>query len=156
MGRRFFNHGELPLVLLALLAERPMHGYDLMAELGRLFAPYYRPSPGSVYPAVEALEAEGLIDPQVDDGPRVYRLTPSGEQALEARRDALARLELRTGVRVGQRGTVDAALDLFAARVRGLAGRLKPDALERVLNRTLDDIEVTALTEHATGEETRL
>lgn len=147
MGRRFFRHGELPLVLVALLAERPMHGYDLMAELGRLFGPHYRPSPGSVYPAVEALEAEGLITPQGGDGPRVYRLTPSGEEALEARLDALADLELRTGVRVGQRGTVDAALERFAARVRGLTGRLEPDALERVLNRTLDDIEETAATE---------
>jgi DNA-binding PadR family transcriptional regulator len=155
MGRRFFRHGELPLVLVALLAERPMHGYDLMAELGRLFAPHYRPSPGSVYPAVEALEAEGLITPRVDDGPRVYRLTRSGEQALEKRRDALATLELRTGVRVGQRGTVDAALERFAARVRGLAGRLEPNALERVLSRTLDDIEETAVTEQAAGKEAR-
>ncbi|EUA73856.1 hypothetical protein I540_0264 [Mycobacteroides abscessus subsp. bolletii 1513] len=36
---RFFRHGELPLVLLALLAQRPMHGYELMSELSRLFGP---------------------------------------------------------------------------------------------------------------------
>ena len=155
MGRRFFRHGELPLVLIALLAERPMHGYDLMAELGRLFAPHYRPSPGSVYPAVEALEAEGLIAPRGDEGPRVYVVTLSGEEALEKRRDALADLELRTGVRVGQRGTVDAALERFAARVRGLAARLEPDALERALSRTIKDIEQTAKTEQAASEEAR-
>jgi len=155
MGRRFFRHGELPLVLLALLAERPMHGYDLMAELGRLFAPHYRPSPGSVYPAVEALEAEGLISPQDDDGPRVYQLTSLGEQALETRRDALAAVELRTGMRVGQRGTVDAVLDRFASQVRGLAGRLDPNTLEDVLNRTLNHIEETTSAEQATNEEAR-
>lgn len=155
MGRRFFRHGELPLVLLALLAERPMHGYDLMAELERLFAPHYRPSPGSVYPAVEALEAERLITPGNDDGPRVYRLTRSGEQALEKRRDALAALELRTGMRAGQRGTVDAVLERFAARVRGLAGRLEPETLEQVLSSTLADIEQTAVTKRAVGEEAR-
>ncbi len=142
-------------MLVALLAERPMHGYDLMAELGRLFAPHYRPSPGSVYPAVEALEAEGLIAPRDDEGPRVYGVTPSGQEALEKRRDALADLELRTGARVGQRGTVDAALERFAARVRGLAGRLDPDALERALSRTLEDIEETAVTEEARSEEAR-
>ncbi|HWC13388.1 MAG TPA: PadR family transcriptional regulator [Actinomycetota bacterium] len=143
MGRRFFRHGELPLVLLALLAERPMHGYDLMIELGRLFAPHYHPSPGSVYPAVEALEAEGLIAARTDDGPRVYRLTRSGATALEKRRDALAALELRTGMRVAQRGTVDAVLDRFASRVRAFTGRLDPDTLEDVLDRTLDDIQAT-------------
>ena len=37
MSRRFFRHGELPLVLLALLAERPKHGYEIMADLTRLF-----------------------------------------------------------------------------------------------------------------------
>lgn len=153
MGRRFFRHGELPLVLLALLAERPMHGYDLMIELGRLFAPHYHPSPGSVYPAVEALEAEGLIAARANDGPRVYRLTRSGAEALEKRRDALAALELRTGMRVAQRGTVDAVLDRFASRVRALTGRLDPDMLEHVLDRTLDDIEATAVTGQPAGKE---
>lgn len=155
MGRRFFGHGELPLVLLVLLAERPMHGYDLMAELGRLFAPHYRPSPGSVYPAVEALEAEGLITPQDDDAPRVYLLTLLGEQALEKRRDTLAAVELRTGMRIGQRGTVNAALERFASRVRGLAGRLVPDALEQVLDQAVDAIEATAVTDQAASEEGR-
>jgi DNA-binding PadR family transcriptional regulator len=143
------------MVLLALLAERPMHGYDLMAELGRLFAPHYRPSPGSVYPAVEALHAEGLITSQGDAGPRAYRLTPVGERALETRRDTLSAVELRTGTRVGQRGTVDAALERFSARVRGLAGHLDPDALEQVLNRAVEDIEESAVTDQSASEEAR-
>jgi DNA-binding PadR family transcriptional regulator len=155
MGRRFFGHGELPLVLLALLAERPMHGYDLMAELGRLFAPHYRPSPGSVYPAVEALDAEGLITPRDDGAPRVYRPTLLGEQALEERRDALAAVELRTGMRVGQRRTVNSALERFASRVRVLAGRLDPDALEQLLDQAVGAIEASAVTDQAASEKER-
>lgn len=141
MGRRFFRHGELPLVLLALLLERPMHGYDLMAELGRLFAPHYRPSPGSVYPAVEALEAEGLIEARDVDGRRVYGLTPLGETAIQQRRDTLAALEVRTGTRLGQRRTVDAVLERFASSVRDFADRVDPESLEGVLDRTLADIQ---------------
>lgn len=153
MGRRFFRHGELPLVLLALLAERRMHGYDLMAELARLFAPHYRPSPGSVYPAVEALEAEGLITPRGEDGPRVYELTSLGKQALEKRGDVLAAVELRTGIRVRQKRTVDAMLDRFASRIRGLAGRLESVSLEQILDRTADEIEEMAVIGRTTSVE---
>lgn len=150
MGRRFFGHGELPLVLLALLAERPMHGYDLMAELGRIFAPHYNPSPGSIYPAVEALEAEGLIAARDGDGRRVYRLTSLGEDALEKRRHGLAAIEVRTGMRLGHRADMDAALDRFSSRVLALAEHLDADKLERILDSALRDIE-----DEATVEATR-
>src|SRR5882724_7541 len=100
MASRFFRHGELPLVLLTLLSDRPMHGYEVMSELARLFGPRYKPSPGSVYPAVEALEAEGLIDGHTQDGRKTYRATTTGNQAVAKRADALAALEVRTGTRV--------------------------------------------------------
>src|SRR3954453_5414732 len=100
MSRRFFRHGELPLVVLAMLADRPMHGYELMSELTRLFGPRYRPSPGSVYPALEALEAERLLEGETDSGRNTYRATEAGLEALEGRAADLAALELRTGVRI--------------------------------------------------------
>ncbi len=50
MARRFFRYGELHLVVLSLLARRPMHGYELMGELSRLFGPAYRPSSGQRVP----------------------------------------------------------------------------------------------------------
>lgn len=135
MGRRFFRHGELPLVLLALLAERPLGAYDLMAELGRLFGPFYRPSPGSIYPAVDALQAEGLIRPALR-GPRTtYQLTAPGRAALEKRRQTLAEFELRTGVRIADRGSTDALLARFSAEVQALAPHVDPAELEEVLER---------------------
>lgn len=133
MGRRFFRHGELPLVLLALLSERRMNAYELMAELGRLFAPTYRPSPGSIYPAVEALETEGLIRSVGDDSRTTYEPTAAGTEALDKRRATLAEFELRTGVRVGGRPSVDAALDRFNAEVNAIAAYVEPDALEALL-----------------------
>lgn len=130
MTRRFFKHGELPLTLLALVGEHSMHAYELMTELGRRFSPVYAPSPGSIYPAVDALEAEGLIE-AIHDGPRTrYRITSVGRAALHKRAEALAALELRTGVRLGERDPVDAALDRFAAHVRELASRVDPAEIE--------------------------
>src|SRR2546421_11662001 len=102
MSPRFFRHGELPLVLLALLDDRPMHGYELMSELARLFGPAYRPSPGTVYPAVEALEAEGLVDGETHDGRTTYRTTEAGAQAPAERAEAPAPPRLRRGGRGGQ------------------------------------------------------
>jgi DNA-binding PadR family transcriptional regulator len=142
LPKRFFRHGELPLVLLALLAERPRHGYEIMADLKRLFGPGgYRPSPGSVYPAIEALATEGLIDGQADDGRTTYRVTAAGEQAIEARRDALAALEVRTGARLGDANSIGPLLDRFRARLLPLSGRVDPQAIAAVLQRAAADIE---------------
>jgi DNA-binding PadR family transcriptional regulator len=144
LPRRFFRHGELPLVLLALIAERPRHGYEIMAELKRLFGPRYRPSPGSVYPAIEALGAEGLIDGQTHDSKTTYRVTATGEQAIEARRDALAALEVRTGARFGDADSIEPLLDRFRARLVPLSGRVDPQAIAVVLQRAAADIESLA------------
>src|SRR3954453_7266415 len=55
---QFFMPGELPLVILALLNVRPQGGYELLRELEQRYGPAYRPSPGSIYPALAALRAE--------------------------------------------------------------------------------------------------
>jgi DNA-binding PadR family transcriptional regulator len=140
LPKRFFRHGELPLVLLALLAERPRHGYEVMADLARLFD-HYRPSPGSVYPAIEALHAEGLIGGQADAGKTTYRLTAAGKEALEVRRDVLASLELRTGVRFGDGDSIEPMLARFRARLVPLSGRVDPKAVAAILQRAAADIE---------------
>lgn len=141
MSRRFFKHGELPLVVLALLAGRPMHGYELMAVLSRLFGPRYRPSPGSVYPALEALEAEGLLVGEAAAGRTTYRTTEAGAEAVAARIDDLAALELRTGVRVQPAESLDSALARFKARLAPLSGRVDVAEVAPVLERAAAEIE---------------
>ncbi|HUF31964.1 MAG TPA: PadR family transcriptional regulator [Acidimicrobiales bacterium] len=131
--RSFFRHGELHLVVLALLAGEPMHGYQLMGELARLFGPAYRPSPGSVYPGIEALTEAGLIAGSDDGGRRVFALTPAGSEALARRLDELLSIEARTGVRLTGAADVEAALDRFVARVRAVAPRLDPATLDEAL-----------------------
>lgn len=154
MALRFFRHGELHLVVLALVSGRPMHGYDLMAELGRLFGPRYRPSAGSIYPAVEALTAEGLLTSEEVAGRRVYSITPLGTEALVARSDALAALEVRTGVHLVHGPRLDAALARFEARVRAAASRLDPDDLERRLDEAAGIIESAARDQSPSNERT--
>jgi DNA-binding PadR family transcriptional regulator len=141
MSRRFFRHGELPLVLLALVSERPKHGYEIMADLTRLFGPAYRASPGSIYPAVEALEAEGLIEGNAQRGKKVYRSTAAGDEALQARDELLAALELRTGVRLGRGDSLEPVLARFKARVAPLSGHVDVDAVTAVLERAAAEIE---------------
>jgi DNA-binding PadR family transcriptional regulator len=140
--RRFFRHGELPLVVLAMLADRPMHGYELMSELSRLFGPRYRPSPGSVYPALEALEAEGLLAGEAETGRNTYRATAAGLEALEKRVDDLAALELRTGVQVQPSAdSLESVLARFRARLGPLSGRVDLAEVEPILDRAAAEIE---------------
>lgn len=141
MPPRFFKHGELPLVLLALVDQSPRHGYEIMAELKRLFGPRYRPSPGSIYPAIEALQTEGLIVGRHAGDKVVYELTPRGHQALVDRADMLAGLELRSGVVLGDGESLEALLTRFKARLAPLSGRVDPLAAEAVLERAAADIE---------------
>lgn len=137
--RHFFRHGELHLVLLALLGVYPQHGYDLLAELEARFAPRYTPSPGSVYPALAALEEEELIEVVAEGGRRVYAVTDLGRRALEDREQILAGLEARTGVSVSPDGAVDAALASFVRRVRAAAP--PAEELRAVLDATAARIE---------------
>lgn len=142
MSRRFFKHGELPLVLIALVANSPRHGYEIMSELTRLFGPRYRASPGSVYPAIEALQVEGLIEGRADDERTVYSITSRGSRALEDRSEMLAALELRVGVRLGEGETLESELTRFKARLAPLSGRVDPHAAAAILRQAADEIEL--------------
>jgi DNA-binding PadR family transcriptional regulator len=141
MSKRFFRHGELPLTLLALVAQRPKHGYEIMADLTRLFGPRYQASPGSVYPAIEALETEGLIAGEPVAGRKVYSSTAAGDEALQARGELLAALELRTGVRLTPGDSLDQALARFKARLAPLSGRVDVGAATVVLDQAAAEIE---------------
>ncbi|MBJ7471571.1 MAG: PadR family transcriptional regulator [Solirubrobacteraceae bacterium] len=141
MPPRFFKHGELPLVLIALVDQSPRHGYEIMAELKRLFGPRYRPSPGSIYPAIEALQTEGLIVGYPVGDKVVYEPTPRGRQSLADRAEMLAALELRSGVMLGEGESLEALLTRFKARLSPLSGRVDPLAAEAVLERAAQDIE---------------
>jgi len=70
--------------VLALLLERPMHGYEMIQELDSRTNGIWRPSPGSVYPTLQLLEDEGLIEATAEGGRKSYRLTDAGRVEAEA------------------------------------------------------------------------
>ncbi len=129
----FFRYGELPLVLLALLQQRSMHGYEMLGELERLFSPGYVPSPGSIYPAVSALSRSGLIEADDDEGKKRYQLTLAGKQALVTRQDQLSAIEVRSGVNLAGHSEVEAELRRLETAVTAVASHVNPSALLRIL-----------------------
>jgi DNA-binding PadR family transcriptional regulator len=70
---------------LLLLAEEPRNGYQIMQEVQERSDGAWRPSPGSVYPALAQLEDEGLIRSEEIDGRKAYRLTVDGLAHVEQR-----------------------------------------------------------------------
>jgi DNA-binding PadR family transcriptional regulator len=82
------KRGDVRAAALALLAEEPMNGYQIIQAIGERSDGVWRPSPGSVYPALQQLEDEGLIRAEAGDGGRrAYRLTDEGRSYVEAHPD---------------------------------------------------------------------
>ena len=81
-GRRLAS-GDLQLVLLALLAERPSHGYELIKALEERSGGFYSPSPGMIYPALTWLEEMGYASVTAEGAKKLYSLTPQGIQHLQ-------------------------------------------------------------------------
>ncbi len=81
------RRGDVRLAALLLLAEEPRNGYAIMQELEQRTDGVWRPSPGSVYPALSQLEDEGLIRSTERDGNRVFEITDAGRQHLAERPD---------------------------------------------------------------------
>jgi DNA-binding PadR family transcriptional regulator len=133
-----FQHGELHLFLLALLVVKPMHGYELMAEIQGRLGRRYRASPGSIYPALQALETEGLITSTDDGGRRIYELTGEGRAAYAKRSDKVAAMEDRLGVKVTS--GLQVPLARLSARVFEAAASIDEPAIEAVLHEATEEI----------------
>lgn len=86
-GRKL-GSGDLQLVLLALLAERPSHGYELIKALEERSGGFYSPSPGMVYPALTYLEEVGRASVEAEGAKKLYSITQAGSDYLEANREA--------------------------------------------------------------------
>jgi len=84
-GRGRARRGDVRLALLRLLGEEPRNGYQLMKEIEERSEGVWRPSPGSVYPALAQLEDEGLIRSEEADGRKVFAITDTGRELLDER-----------------------------------------------------------------------
>jgi DNA-binding PadR family transcriptional regulator len=84
-GGRKARRGDIRTAALLLLAEEPRNGYQIMQEVEERSDGLWRPSPGSVYPALQQLEDEGLIRSEEIDGRKAFRLTDAGRALVEER-----------------------------------------------------------------------
>jgi DNA-binding PadR family transcriptional regulator len=141
---RFFEHGDLRFVILALLKEQPRHGYELIKELEDRTGGAYRPSAGVIYPTLSLLEDEGLIRPSAGEtGRKLFELTDAGAQALESNKDGVEAVFERMGEasqnagpgrpRIGR-----AMMNLGIALKTRLSQPTTPEQLDRIVS-MIDD-----------------
>jgi DNA-binding PadR family transcriptional regulator len=83
-GARYFEQGDLRYVVLALVAEKPRHGYDIIKDIEERFGGAYSPSPGVIYPLLTMLEELGHVSLNSSEGgKKLYAVTPAGEAELK-------------------------------------------------------------------------
>ncbi|MGB7404051.1 MAG: PadR family transcriptional regulator [Pacificimonas sp.] len=101
--RRMLKQGELPILILALIENEPMHGYALIEEIESRTGGTYAPSPGIMYPSLTLIADMGLAEEQADGSRKMYAITDKGREHLEEKRDEaddiLARLDEAGGKR---------------------------------------------------------
>jgi DNA-binding PadR family transcriptional regulator len=82
------RRGDVRASILALLKDRPMHGYEMIQEIAERSGGAWKPSPGSVYPTLQLLEDEGLISSATEGGKKLFSLTEEGRVAADEGADA--------------------------------------------------------------------
>jgi DNA-binding PadR family transcriptional regulator len=87
-GGRKLGSADLQLLILALLAEKPRHGYEIIKALDERSNGYYSPSPGMVYPALTYLEELGHATVAAEGAKKLYSITDAGREHLEGNRAA--------------------------------------------------------------------
>ena len=93
---RFFAHGDLRLVILNLIAEKPRHGYEMIKAIEEQVGGAYSPSPGVIYPTLTLLEELGHVTvTSGEGGKKLHTITPEGQAYLDAYRPAVQALVAR-------------------------------------------------------------
>jgi DNA-binding PadR family transcriptional regulator len=138
-------------VILRLLKEKPMHGYEVIKALEEKLGGCYTPSAGTVYPTLQLLEDQGYIRAVDTEGKKVYHITPEGEQFLVEHRDVLEEIfdRVRETVRDfagGAMGELNGAFGKVARATYKRAWRKGPEhpavkKVAEILERTAHEIE---------------
>jgi len=116
---RMFGHGDLKLILLALIAEQPRHGYQLIRTIEEMFGGSYAPSPGAVYPTLTMLEEMGYarVDASEAGSKKLYVVTDEGKAYLDENRD-----------------TVEALMSRMEATARAMSKMAAPMAIRQAMH----------------------
>jgi DNA-binding PadR family transcriptional regulator len=130
---RIFDRGDLKYMILELLRERPMHGYEVMRALEKTSQGCYSASPGSVYPALQSLEDDGYVSGVEEDGRKVYTITDEGREFLDRNRDRVEDILHRLGdfARHFSGAPMTDVTKSFGGGYPAPARRLRPSLLRR-------------------------
>ncbi len=82
----FFGRGDVKHLILRIVEEKPMHGYEVIKAIEDRFHGFYKPSPGAVYPGLQALLRGGYVSAVGEERRKTYQITRSGKAYLRARR----------------------------------------------------------------------
>ena len=100
------RRGDVRSAILDVLRGEPMNGYQLINQIAERSAGAWKPSPGSVYPTLQQLEDEGLVEADAESGRRTFRLTADGERYVDENAGDLAEVwapfEARSGGRAAR------------------------------------------------------
>jgi DNA-binding PadR family transcriptional regulator len=92
-----FGHGDLKLLLLALIEQQRRHGYELIRTIEEMFHGNYTPSPGAIYPTLTMLEELGYAQVENEQGGRkLYAITTEGSEFLDENRELVDAVIART------------------------------------------------------------
>lgn len=83
----YYGRGNVKFAILDLLKEKPRHGYDIIREMEERSGGVYTPSPGVIYPTLQALEDQDYVDSVEQDGKKVYSITESGGAYLQGHQE---------------------------------------------------------------------
>jgi DNA-binding PadR family transcriptional regulator len=89
---RLFERGDLKYVILDLIKDKPIHGYEIIREMEKRFHGFYTPSAGSVYPTLQLLEDLGYVKSAEQDGKKVYTITEEGRKFLFEREETMDKI----------------------------------------------------------------
>ena len=79
---KFLERGDIRLLVLNSLSESPKHGYQIMTDISKLFCEVYKPSPGVIYPTLQALSEEDLVSCDNGAKKKIYAISKKGEKEL--------------------------------------------------------------------------
>jgi DNA-binding PadR family transcriptional regulator len=156
---RMLAQGDIRLIALALIAEQPRHGYEIIKVLEEKTSGWYSPSPGMVYPTLTFLEEAGYVTAQSEGAKKLYTITDDGRAYLEENKafvDAVMERFAMIGLKIAQRREREAeesSEDDIPRSIRGAfmdlreavraAWRTNPEAKSRIieaLDRATEDL----------------
>jgi len=155
---RMLAQGDLRLIALALIAEQPRHGYDIIKQLEERTSGWYSPSPGIVYPTLTYLEEAGHLASQSDGAKKLYSITEEGRAYLSENREVvdavMSRLAYigKKAARMRERFAGEDGEDRSPPLVKAALDNLRDVAAKRLQQDPRSEARVVEILARAAGE----